>query len=94
MLFVSLAIHRPKPGAESGMIGAMHRFRDAALGAPGLQRIYTLRAVEEGVLVGLAIWDTEEAFHAARVGMRAAIADIDFDRLEDIGPDMYFLREV
>jgi heme-degrading monooxygenase HmoA len=93
-MFVSLAIHRPKPGAEAGMIDAMHRFRDAAQGALGLQRIHTLRASEAGVLVGLAIWDTEDAFHAARVGMRVAIAGIDFSALEDAGPEMYFLVEV
>ena len=69
-MFVSLAIHRPKPRAEDGLIDAMHRFRDAAIGAPGLQHIHTLRSADQGILVGLAIWDSEDAFHAARAGIR------------------------
>ena len=93
-MFVSLAIHRPKSGAEGGLIDAMHRFRDAASGAPGLQQIHTLQAAREGVLVGLAIWDSEEAFQVARVGMRDAIADIDFSALEATGPEMYLLVDV
>jgi hypothetical protein len=93
-MFVSLAIHRPKPSAEPGLIDAMHRFGGAARGAPGLQRIHTLRSAEDGVLVGLAIWDTEDAFHSARVTMRAAIADVDFSALEDVGPDVYLLVDV
>jgi hypothetical protein len=93
-MFVSLAIHRPKPGAEPGLIDAMHRFGDAALGAPGLRRIYTLQSAEDGVLVGLAIWDSEDSFHSARVGMRAAITDVDFTALEDVGPEFYLLAEV
>ncbi len=93
-MFVSLAIHRPKAGAESRLIDAMHRFGAAARDAPGLERIHTLQSAEDGVLVGLAIWDTEDAFHAARVGMRAAIADIDFSELEDVGPEFYLLTDV
>ena len=93
-MFVSLAIHRPKPRAEDGLIDAMHRFRDAAIGAPGLQHIHTLRSADQGILVGLAIWDSEDAFHAARAGMRSAIADIDFGALEDAGPEMYLLVDV
>jgi heme-degrading monooxygenase HmoA len=93
-MFVSLAIHRPKPGAEPGLIEAMHRFGVAAHGAPGLQRIHTLQSATDGFLVGLAIWDSEDAFHSARVWMRAAIADVDFTSLEDVGPEVYLLVEV
>jgi heme-degrading monooxygenase HmoA len=93
-MFVSLAIHRPRPGAEAGLIDAMHRFRDAAQGAPGLQRIHTLQGAADGVLVGLALWDDEPSFHAARVAMRAAISGVDFSALEDVEPDIYFLVEV
>ena len=93
-MFVSLAIHRPKAGAEAGLIDAMHRFGAAAHGAPGLQQIHTLRCAEDGVLVGLALWDSEADFHAARIAMRAAIADIDFSALEDDGPEFYLLDKV
>jgi hypothetical protein len=44
--------------------------------------------------VGLALWDTEAAFHAARVRMREAIADVDFAALEDVGPEFYLLVPV
>ena len=93
-MFVTLAIHRPKPGAEPGLIDAMHRFGTAARGAPGLQRIHTLQSAEEGVLVGLAIWESEDAYRKARVAMRTAIADVDFDALEDVGPEVFFLVDV
>ncbi len=93
-MFVSLAIHRPKPGAEPALIAAMHQFGAAAIGAEGLQQIHTLQSKEDGVLVGLALWDTEAAFHAARVRMREAIADVDFAALEDVGPEFYLLVPV
>jgi len=93
-MFVSLAIHRPKPGAEAGLIDAMHRFGAAAAGGDGLRSIHTLQSQEDGVLVGLALWDSEAAFHTARVRMRAAIAGIDFTLLEDAGPEFYLLDEV
>ena len=93
-MFVNLAIHRPRPGAEPGLIDAMHRFGAAAAGAPGLQRVHTLQSADDGVLVGLAIWDTADAYHAARVAMRAAIAGVDFSALEDTGPEVYFLVDV
>lgn len=93
-MYVSLVIHRPKPGQAAGLIERMHRFRDAAEDAPGLQRIHTLQDRESGVLVGLAIWDCEEAYLAARSAMRAAIAEVDFTIFEDAGPATFRLVEV
>jgi heme-degrading monooxygenase HmoA len=94
MIFVSLAIHRPKPDQAAGMVDAMHRFGAAARGAPGLLGIYTLRDGESEALIGLALWDSAEAFHAARPAMRAAIADVDFTLLEDDQPEVFLLAEI
>jgi heme-degrading monooxygenase HmoA len=94
MVFVSLAIHRPRLGQEATLIDAMHRFGAAARGAPGLQGIYTLRDSDSDALVGLALWDSAEAFRAARPAMRAAIAGVDFTLLEDTGPEFFLLTDV
>jgi hypothetical protein len=93
-MLVRIAVHRPKPDKVAEMIATMHCMRDVGRDQQGLQRIHALYDAEAGVLVGLAIWDSEEDWLAAAPAMRATIADVDFTRLEDNPPDVFELREV
>ncbi len=92
-MFVSLAIHRPKPGQEKYLIESMRRFRRIMLESPGVISVNALQDKEAGVLVGLAIWDSEESRNAVIEEVRKAIADDPFGDWEDQPPEVYNLTE-
>jgi heme-degrading monooxygenase HmoA len=92
-MFQHLSIHHPKPGRRDELIASMHRFGNALTGAPGLISVHTLYDAEEDVLVGLAIWESEEAFRTSVHLGGAAVADDPFDDWED-EPVGYRLTEV
>ena len=76
-MFVSISVHRLKPGKEQLMIDSMRRY-SAAREAGGVQRIHELRDEGSGALVGLAIWDSKEAYEAAGPALMSAVEDDDF----------------
>jgi hypothetical protein len=78
-MYYSLSIMKPNPAYEQQTIDSMHRFGEAAHTQPGLHLVTTLKDIESGDLIGLAIWDSEEAAKAAGPTLMAAVADDDFD---------------
>ncbi|MCP4704387.1 MAG: hypothetical protein GY865_07235 [candidate division Zixibacteria bacterium] len=94
-MFVHIGIHaKPKPGKENLLIESMHRFGTAMKTQPGLQQVHALQDSESGALLGLAIWDSKEAWEAARPIMLEAIKDDPFLEWEDEPPEVYHLDEV
>ena len=93
-MFTHLSIHHPKPGQRDALIASMHRFGEALAGAPGLISVHTLHDPDEDVLVGLALWESEEAFRASAHLGGAAVADDPFDEWESSDVDPYRLTEV
>lgn len=93
-MFVHLSIHHPRPGKEALLIDSMHRFGAAITSQPGLQQVHTLRDQKTGRLIGLAIWNTKEAWLAARPVMQEAVKDDDFDTWEEEPPEVYHLEVV
>ena len=94
-MLVHLSVHRPKPGREQDLIDSMHRFGRGDGGPfPGLREALTLRDRQTGTLVGITMWDSEEAFHAGVPRMRAAVEGDDFDAWEADPPDVYLLDPV
>jgi heme-degrading monooxygenase HmoA len=94
-MFVHIAIHRrPKAGKEQFLIDSMHRFGAAMQGQPGFQQVSTLKDRKTGALVGLAIWDSEEALMAARPVMAEAVKDDNFEEWEDEPPEVFLLDSV
>jgi len=81
-MYIQLSIHKPKPEFEKDLIDSMHRFGNAITGKPGLIRVHTLKDEEEGKLIGLAIWESQEAMIAAAPAMIEATKDDDFDLWE------------
>jgi hypothetical protein len=78
-MYYSLSIMTVNPGHEQETIDSMHRFGDAARGEPGLHLVTTLKDIETGDLIGLAIWESEAAAKAAGPALMAAVADDDFE---------------
>jgi len=88
-----MAFHRDvKPDKEAEMIETMKRFGRAMGGHPGFRQTYSLKDPKSGALVGLAIWDSQDALAAARPAMGQALAGVDFSQLEDTAPEVYLFE--
>ncbi|MGZ8598971.1 MAG: hypothetical protein ACXWX6_02055 [Actinomycetota bacterium] len=90
-MLVHLSIHRPIPGKEQQLVDSMRRFGEADGPIPGLREVHTLRDRDSGTLVGLAIWDSPEAFEAGIPRMRAAVEGDDILAWEEGRPDVFLL---
>lgn len=93
-MYISVSVHHPRPGQEAALIDSMHRYGAAAKTQSGLQQVYTLQDEAQGVLVGLAIWESEEAAIAARPALMEAVKDDDFDAWEAEPVSGFRLKEV
>ncbi|GIG56369.1 hypothetical protein Lfu02_07410 [Longispora fulva] len=74
-MFVHLVVHYPKPEHHDDVLASMHRVDAAAQGAAGLIRIGAWRDAKSDRLIGLAMWESQEAFEAAAPGIFAVVAD-------------------
>jgi heme-degrading monooxygenase HmoA len=81
-VYYHVSIHHPRAGRREELIASMRRYGAAIADAPGLVSVTTLRDEDEDVLVGLAIWESEEAFQASVHLARDAVADDPFDEWE------------
>ena len=78
-MFTHIAIHTPKPEHRDDVLASMQRAGAASDGAKGLLQMGPWREIDGDRLVGLAIWESREAFLAAAPGIFAAVADDPFD---------------
>ena len=81
-MFTHIAIHHPRPEYRDTVLASMRRVEAASLGAAGLVRMGPWREVDGGRLVGIAAWESREAFEAAAPGIFEAVADDPFDLWE------------
>ncbi len=72
----------------------MHRYGAAARTQTGLVEVHTLKDARTGTLVGLAVWENDEARIAARPALMEAVKDDDFDDWESEPITGYLLEEV
>ena len=93
-MFVHLSFHSPRPDHEADLVASMHRFGNAAAGAPGLLHAATLKEARSGRLVGLMVWDSRASWQEGVERSRAAVADDDFDLWEEREPESFLLDEV
>lgn len=81
-MYVSIGIHRPKPGKEQVMVESMVRFGEAQRGKRGLITVFVWKDDKTGALIGTALWDSKDDFDAARPDMEKALEGVDFETLE------------
>jgi heme-degrading monooxygenase HmoA len=91
-VFVHLAVHHPLPGREDELADSMDRFGAPAHGRPGFRFHATLRDPDAGVLVGVTIWDSREAWEAAVPFQRSAVEHDAVDELWGRPPEVYRLE--
>ncbi|MFT4109949.1 hypothetical protein [Propionicimonas sp.] len=93
-MFSHLSVHRPRPEARGALLASMHRYGAALVGAPGVISVHTFEDAAAGVLVGLVLWESEDAFRTSVHLAREAVADDPFDEWESTPPEGYRLTEV
>ena len=81
-MYYHVSIHHPLPDKRDDLIASMHRYGRAIRDAPGLVSVHTLRDEGKDVLMGLAIWESEEAWQASVELARQAVAEDPFDQWE------------
>jgi heme-degrading monooxygenase HmoA len=92
-MYVIISIHHPRKEHEAALLDSMHRYGAAARSQKGLRAVHTLRDKRKGVLVGLAIWESEAARRAADAALTAATEGDDFDTWESKPITGYVLEE-
>lgn len=93
-MIVHLAIHTPKPEGVEPLIASMQLFAAVGRKQPGLHEVHTMRDAESGKLLGLAIWESMEAFDRGVVAMRTAVEDDPFLDWEEGLPQVYVFEDV
>jgi hypothetical protein len=92
-MFVHLAIHHPRPEHADDLLASMHRVDTAARGAAGLVQIGAWHDQRSDRLVGLAIWESQEAFESSAPRIFQAVADDPFDEWCQEPPDIFHLTQ-
>ena len=92
-MFTHIAIHYPKPEHYDDLLASMRRVDAAAQGTPGLIRIGDWREVDGGTrLVGIATWESREAFDLGAPGIFAVVANDPFELWREKGADNLFVE--
>lgn len=64
-MFLFYAVHYPYPEKEKLLVQSMHKFGELIKKQPGIIFVNTFRDPENGTLIALAIWESQEAFQTA-----------------------------
>lgn len=89
-----MSIHFPKEGKEKYLIDSMHRFGAAMKEKKGLIMAYTTKDEDTNRLIGLAIWESKDDWHAARPAMVEAVKDDPFEEWELKEPEIFHLNVI
>jgi heme-degrading monooxygenase HmoA len=92
-MFVHLAIHHPKPAYSDDLLASMHRVGAAAQGTPGLIQIGAWRDQRSDRLIGLALWESQEAFQASADRIFEVVENDPFDQWCEQPPDVFHLTK-
>jgi heme-degrading monooxygenase HmoA len=92
-MFVHLAVHYPKPECAADLLASMGRVDEAAQGSPGLVQIGAWQDQRSGRLVGIAMWESQDAFAASAERIFQAVADDPFDQWLERPPDVFHLTQ-
>jgi len=93
-MIIFVSEHNPHPDKEGLLVDSMHRYCEAARKQKGLLDVYTLKDEKTGKLFGLAIWESEEDYQAARPALAKATEGDDFDSWEKEPVKGYRLRPI
>ncbi|MFY9865885.1 MAG: antibiotic biosynthesis monooxygenase [Trebonia sp.] len=92
-MFVHLAIHYPRPEYADDVLASMHCVDEAAEGSRGLIRMGAWRDENSNRLVGLAMWESREAYEAAAERIFQVVADDAWDQWCERPIDVFRLTQ-
>ena len=92
-MFTHIAVHHPRPEYRDAVLASMRRAEAASVGAAGLIRMGPWREVDGLRLVGIATWESREAFAAAAPDIFEVIADDPFELWETRPPETLYLED-
>ena len=92
-MFVHLAIHYPRPEYVEDVLASMRRVDKAAGGTPGLIQMGAWRDEGGNRLVGLAMWESQEAFEASAARIFQIVADDPWDQWCERPIDVFHLTQ-
>lgn len=78
-MFTHLAIHYPRPEYRDELRASMRRVDAAARACPGIVRVDAWDEAGGDRLIGIALWESREAFEASHDRVFAVVADDPFD---------------
>jgi hypothetical protein len=92
-LFVFYSIHYPKPEKEALLIESMHNYAELMEQQQGIVFVapYAFTDPERGTLIGISIWESEEAFEAALPTLQNARKAAPSGEWESNPPEVYML---
>ncbi len=93
-MYTVVSIHTPHPEHRDALVDSMHRFGAAMRGHDGLIGVHTLQDATTGRLVGLAMFESEEAAQRLLPLARVAVETDAFDVWEAQDIDGLKLFEV
>lgn len=93
-MFVHMSIHYPKPGKEELILESMGRFSAAMKKQPGHISGHALKDEATGRLIGLALWESREAWEKGIPAVRDVVKDDPFNEWEERDPEVFTLNEM
>lgn len=93
-MFIFYSIHFPHPDKEELLVQSMHEFGELMRQQPGIifQAPYPFKDTEKGTLMGVSIWESQEAFQTALPILQSARRDSPSHEYEVKPPEVYTLN--
>ncbi len=93
-MFIFYSIHYPKPDKEALLVESMHNFGVLMERQPGIIFVapYPFKDPDKGTVMGISIWESEEAFQAALPTLQNARKNAPSHDWESKPPDVHMLH--
>ena len=93
-MFIFFSIHYPKPEKESLLVQSMHQFGELMNRQPGILFVapYPFKDPERGTLMGVSIWESEQAFQAAVPALQKRRSEAPSGEWESKPPEVHMLH--
>jgi hypothetical protein len=93
-MFIFYSIHFPHPETEELLVQSMHQFGELMRKQPGniFQAPYPFKDPEKGTLMGISVWESEEAFQSVLPTLQSARQNSSSRDWEIKPPEVYMLN--
>lgn len=93
-MIMHLTIHHPDPDKVDDLIETTRQFERAMRSQPGVLSVHTLKDVDTGAVVSLAVYSSKESWLEAQPAMARVETAEDFTLWDSEPPTIYHLEEI